>query len=441
MPGKRKKSTSRSRSGSPKRSKRASRSPSPPAQVARRVRRAQIRQALDGRDDGSLRMLLSGHPGILSTNAGDSSLMDSFMFIKEEESKQTVKVMKMAAAAGLDLNEKCFPHIGPWFRYLNNIVEQEIHILQVPGVDDELPDDMAWVDLTLRRMMTKFDGGADVSPAAIVSALWEFMDLMGESKIARGRRPQFPLQAALQLMIREISFPSDVDHSLVDALIAEKMEKVAYYKKITSSPPQAYLKFEGRGAPAVRSVFRRWLDHYMELSNLQRDNDLRQEGEEPVSCPICTEDMLSGLILTSCGHQFHEKCIGSWLGGAGGGKCAICKKKVVLQHMLRNVPPLRNLQCAHREDDEKRRCRNDVVQWICPAFLIPISMPLCPLHLREKKLYANVGQNIQLGCIGDNCPHSRAAAETKAKFHGVRNFYGERYADYIITQYGPSRHA
>ena len=367
------------------------------------------------------------YPGILSVDAGESSLMESFSVRALEgntpvESKQTVEVMKMAAAAGLDLNEKCATHVGPWFHHRHNIVEEIIQALQYT-IEDESQEAALRLDHSLRRLLMIFDGGADVTPAAVVSALWEYVDVKGGlSVIDRSLRPPCPLLAALQLMIREISFPAEVDLLLVDNLIGEKMSKIAFYKRISSRPLRSYLDLEQRGKPSVRSEFVRWLDHYMELSNVQRDADLRQEGEEPTSCPICAEDMISSLVLTSCGHQFHEKCISTWLRGGGQGKCAICKTRVDQSKTLRHVPPLRNLQCTYI-DDEKKRCPNHVVQTICPTFLIPVSTPNCPDHLIEHGFPATRGRTLHLSCMVNNCPHKQTIPPAMKR--GVRHFYGE----------------
>lgn len=52
-----------------------------------------------------------------------------------------------------------------------------------------------------------------------------------------------------------------------------------------------------------------------DMNNLPRTAKLYTEGEEPISCPICTDficELETVIALPMCGHTFHEGCVIPW---------------------------------------------------------------------------------------------------------------------------------
>jgi hypothetical protein len=54
-------------------------------------------------------------------------------------------------------------------------------------------------------------------------------------------------------------------------------------------------------------------------------------------CSICLEYLFNNIKLLKCGHNFHTKCLQSWLDVSKIHNCPICRNKI---EILRNNTPL-----------------------------------------------------------------------------------------------------
>lgn len=76
-------------------------------------------------------------------------------------------------------------------------------------------------------------------------------------------------------------------------------------------------------------------------------------------CPVCYEELTSGVYKTECGHAFHWKCMNRWM--EKNNTCPICRDPVLAFRQRCTAMTLKGTQCSFRAFGGHSTCRKHIV--------------------------------------------------------------------------------
>lgn len=92
----------------------------------------------------------------------------------------------------------------------------------------------------------------------------------------------------------------------------------------------------------------------LEKKDVKRRKLEKEEKKEIVQCAICQENLKEGdnIEQLSCGHKFHDYCVGLWLGGKKN-TCPMCRNQeyctICLKKLGKNKEKIKELEkCKHK---------------------------------------------------------------------------------------------
>ena len=86
-----------------------------------------------------------------------------------------------------------------------------------------------------------------------------------------------------------------------------------------------------------------------------------------MNCTICLDIIHNVEIDTSCGHQFHQKCLEKWLANSKKKNCPLCRQKISFKKISwqRNCLQFNLFQISSRVYKKMGRKADSDCGWCC----------------------------------------------------------------------------